>query len=212
MVGCVMAILQQLTGINFIMFYSNTLFASSGMSAQTITGLVGVVNFLSTFGGLFLLTIAGRRTIMVSCSIIMSIILLLNGWSDLNGHDTFGIVTTMLFIAFFEFSSGPITWLYMAEIMQDKAVSLATVLNWIINLIISVITPSLIKAIGDENVGWIFIVMGGFTVAGTIFIIAFMKETRGKTAAEIEEMFMGGDGYSEKHMKRQLVAEKDSQF
>jgi len=96
---------------------------------------------------------------------------------------------TMLFIAFFEFSSGPITWLYMAEIMQDKAVGIATVLNWTINLIISVITPSLIDAIGSENIGYIFITMGGFTVFGTIFIFAFMKETKGKTAAEIEEMF-----------------------
>ena len=96
----------------------------------------------------------------------------------------------MLFIALFEFSSGPITWLYMAEIMQDKAVSIATVLNWSINLIISVITPSLIKSIGSENIGYIFIVCGGLTVLGTVFMFFFMKETRGKTQAQIDEMFM----------------------
>lgn len=87
----------------------------------------------------------------------------------------------MAFIAFFEFSSGPIVWLYMAEIMQDKAVSMATVLNWSINLIISLITPSLIEGIGEENIGYIFVATGVFTFLGTLFIYFFMKETMGKS-------------------------------
>ena len=192
-VGCALAILQQMTGINFIMFYSNTLFAGSSMSPQNITGLIGVVNFLATFGGLFFLALAGRRTIMLYCNTIMSIILISNGIFNLQGHQTWAIITTMLFICFFEFSSGPITWLYMAEIMADKAVGIATVLNWTVNLVISIITPSLINAIGSDNVGWIFIVMGGFTVLGTVFMFFFMLETRNKTSQEIKAMFRGLD-------------------
>lgn len=56
-------------------------------------------------------------------------------------------------------------------------------LNWVVNLIISLITTPLIKKIGDDNIGFIFIVMGGFTFLGTLFILACMKETRGKTQA-----------------------------
>lgn len=54
-VGICLAIFQQLTGINFIMFYSNTIFASIGFKPQIVTFLVGTVNFLGTFGGLALL-------------------------------------------------------------------------------------------------------------------------------------------------------------
>ena len=209
-VGCALSIFQQLTGINFIMFYSNTLFGNLGLPAQQITGLVGVVNFLTTFGGLFLLSIAGRRTIMMFSSATMAALLIFNGFFSLNEDNTLAIVCTMGFIAFFEFSSGPITWLYMAEIMQDKALSIATVLNWCINLIISLITPSLIKTIGEENIGYIFIVMGGFTVLGTLFIITFMKETRGKTQAEIEEMFAGTEHRSQS--KKLLYNDKANDF
>ena len=92
------------------------------------------------------------------------------------------LVCLMAFIVFFEFASGPITWLYMAEIMQDKAVSLATVMNWTVNLIISIICPPLVKAIGDDNIGWIFIICGGITFLATIFIFFFMKETKGLSA------------------------------
>jgi len=96
----------------------------------------------------------------------------------------------MTFIALFEFSSGPITWLYMAEIMQDKGSSIATVMNWLINLIISAITPPLIDAIGEDKIGYIFITVGLLTVLGSLFIAIFMKETKGKTKAEIEQLFL----------------------
>ena len=77
----------------------------------------------------------------------------------------------------------------MAEIMQDKAQGIATVLNWMINLIISIITPYMASHLGSEDVGYIFVVSGLITAFGAVFIAAFMKETKGKTAQEIEEMF-----------------------
>ena len=119
------------------------------MDPYYITGMVGLVNFLATFGGLFLLTIAGRKSIMVVCNIGMAAVLVVNGWSNLKEHNDLAIITTLVFIALFEFSSGPITWLYMAEIMQDKAQGIATVLNWAVNLLISLITPYLVDHISE---------------------------------------------------------------
>lgn len=115
----------------------------------------------------------------------------------------------MIFIIIFELGPGPITWLYMAEIMQDKGSSIATVMNWGINLLISYFVPILIKKIGDDNVGYIFYFMGGATVVGTIFIGAFMKETKGKTVAQIEEMFDGSNGDLD---KKRGPAANDSNF
>ena len=118
------------------------------------------------------------------------------------------IAGVLVFIAFFEFGPGPITWLYMAEIMQDKGSSIATVMNWGINLLISFFVPIIIKKIGDENVGYIFYFMAAATVLGTIFIGIFMKETKGKTGGQIEEMF----DKSNKDLKASPKAANHSNF
>jgi len=87
----------------------------------------------------------------------------------------------LLFVLFFEISSGPITWLYMAEIMHDKSLGIAVVMNWVVNLGIAIGTPYLVSAVGDDKVGYIFMVLGVITLLGTLFISIFMKETRNKT-------------------------------
>ena len=58
------------------------------------------------------------------------------------------VVACLSMLTFFEFGSGPVTWLYMAEIMQDKGSSLATVMNWLVNLAISYFIPKIVLAYG----------------------------------------------------------------
>ena len=74
----------------------------------------------------------------------------------------------------------------MSEIMQDKSVSIATVLNWVINLFVSFFTKQLIDSFG---VGYIFLGSGVLTFCGSIFIFIFMIETKGKTRDEILQLF-----------------------
>ena len=187
------------------MFYSNTLFSSLG-SPDLVTFLIGSVNFLSVFGGLFLLFRYGRKSIMVTFNLGMAIILFLVGFVSLkqsgwkpedhedgasNPYTVPSVLLVLIFIAFFEFSSGPITWLYMSEIMQDKTQSIATVLNWLVNLVISLVTPSLISSIGKDNIGYIFMSVGVLTLIGAIFMYFFMIETKGLSPQEIDEKFAG---------------------
>ncbi len=91
------------------------------MSATTITGIVGLVNFFTTFGGMALLAKFGRRSIMLWCQITIILINALIGISFQMEWPIGKIGGVMMFISIFEFGPGPITWLYMAEIMQDKA-------------------------------------------------------------------------------------------
>jgi MFS transporter, SP family, galactose:H+ symporter len=63
-------------------------------------------------------------------------------------------VFILLFVVEFEFSLGPIPWLYMAEIMTEKGLSLAVLLNWIFTIIMAIVTPYVIS-------GTLFIVFGG---------------------------------------------------
>ena len=157
--------------------------AHSSLSASTITGIVGVVNFLATFGGMALLGVAGRKPLQLYTTGVLAIINGIVGYALFQSIGGLMIGGVLIFIIIFELGPGPITWLYMAEIMQDKGSSIATVMNWGINLLISYFVPILIKKIGDDNVGYIFYFMGGASVIGTLFIACFMKETKGKSVA-----------------------------
>ena len=104
------------------MFYSNTIFEATHVfqKADTITLLIGLVNFGTGFIGLALISKFGRRTLMIIGNIGMMICLAVVGVTLLAKANYVMVVFVLLFITFFEMSSGPITWLYMAEIMQDK--------------------------------------------------------------------------------------------
>ena len=80
-------------------------------------------------------------------------------------------------------------------------------LNWLMNLVISIITPGLVKSIGSDNIGYIFIAVGGLTTIGTIFIFFFMLETRGKSPQQIEAMFARDSEYSKLNVEKKLVQE-----
>ena len=168
------------------MFYSNTIFKGLEIKPAVITAIVGIVNFLATFGGLAFLFCFGRKIIMVSGNIAMSLtLIMLSIFAYM--ENTWGmIVSLMLFITFFEFSAGVIVWLYNAEIMRDKAVAIAASLNWTTSLVISITVPFILKA---TSAGTLFLIFAICTVLGTVFIVIFTKETLGKTQTEIDALF-----------------------
>lgn len=78
MVGCVLAIIQQMCGINVIIFYSNSIFTS--IEPKIVTFMVGAINFISAIGGSFLLSKFGRRSIVLICQFLMAADLIILGW------------------------------------------------------------------------------------------------------------------------------------
>ena len=86
-VGCSMSIFQQMTGINVIMFYSNTIFKNAGVPATTVTGLVGIVNFVSTLIGMVFLGYFGRKTLMLVFNVLMALDLAGLGIFSIKGAD-----------------------------------------------------------------------------------------------------------------------------
>jgi len=88
------------------------------------------------------------------------------------------VAFVLLFVLFFEISSGPITWLYMAEIMHDKSLGIAVVMNWLVNLLVAIFTKPITDAV---PAGYLFISFSAITILGTGYIFIFMKETRNKT-------------------------------
>ena len=87
------------------------------MTNTMITALIGIVNFVATLFGLVFLAFAGRKTLMAIFNIAMSVTLLMLSYYIREEHTIGMVACVLLFISFFEFSSGPIVWLYNAEIM-----------------------------------------------------------------------------------------------
>ena len=96
-----------------------------------------------------------------------------------------------VFICAFEISSGPVTWVYLSEILQDKAYSLATAIIQIMSMLISGGLPFITNALNDNHQYYCFIwfTCGTLTALGTIFLYFFMKETKGLSLKQIDHIW-----------------------
>lgn len=92
----------------------------------------------------------------------------------------------MLFIIFFQFSLGPLLWIYMSEIMTEKGLSLGAGLNWILTVCFALFTQDIINAFGGGDAansgkgqGYLFITCGGISALCGMFCLLVVKETKG---------------------------------
>jgi Na+/melibiose symporter-like transporter len=151
--------LQQLSGINIVMFYSSTIMSSSGLPANYITALVGFVNCVSVFPTIILFKKFGRKILLWTLSLAIAgsliglgVCLLQNAASEDTNKlaQVFSIVCLMLFIMFFELSLGPLLWVYLSEVMTEKGLSLGVGVNQIFTVAIAFFTTDLIRLFGGE--------------------------------------------------------------
>eukprot|EP00347_Sterkiella_histriomuscorum_P009190 403342179 len=199
-IGCTLSMLQQLSGINAVMLYASEIFKKVGWSPRLGSALTGVINMVSTFGALFLLAKVGRKTLLWLGSFAMGCIHIGLGIAYFYVNDSEAakaccVVFIFLFIILFEFSLGPIPWLFMAEIMTPKGLSIAILINWIATLGIAIATPFLIS-------GELFIVFGVFCVICGLFSLILLKETKGLNEAQILALYskeQQGVKYKEMH-------------
>jgi MFS family permease len=207
-VGCLLAVFQQLTGINAVIFYSNDIFTrgregfDSERAAKIGTMLVGVINWAAALTAIPLLTKFGRRTLLILGQIAMGISLLVLAILAIVDWSTGIMIFTFFFVAFFEFSIGPILWLYAAEIMTESGMAAASLITWIVTIIFGLFTPRLFDLL--KPVGMYF-AFTGIDIVGLFFIIFFIKETMGKSKAEIKNL------YSDRPYQNLGVAEEDDE-
>jgi len=91
----------------------------------------------------------------------------------------------LLFIAMFEFGPGPIAWIYMSEVMNEKGVAMGTFLIWFFTLIFAVFTPSLVSTYPHASF-YGFAFCSGMSC---IFTIVFVKETKGLNFTELQLLY-----------------------
>ena len=95
------------------------------------------------------------------------------------------LVFINLYIVIFELSFGPLCWIFQAEIMTDKGLSIAVAVNLFFTVAAALLTPILF-----ENFhGWVFVVCAGFCLLCAVFCLVFIKETKGLSSREIAQLY-----------------------
>jgi sugar porter (SP) family MFS transporter len=198
-VGVGLAILQQVTGINTVIYYAPTIVEFTGVNSSAGSILaavgVGVINVGMTVVALRLLDRAGRRTLLMIGVSGMSISLFALGGAFVGGGGStlasvVAIASLMLYVASFAVSLGPIFWLLNAEIyplgVRSKAAGVGTMANWTFNFIVSLTFLLLIEALGRSGAFWLY---GGIGVLTLIFCWTLVPETKGKRLEDIQAIF-----------------------
>jgi MFS transporter, SP family, galactose:H+ symporter len=199
-VGVGLAVLQQLVGINTIIYYAPIVLGYSGIGAagNSLLGalIVGIVNFLTTVVAVFLVDRVGRRPLLLASSIGMLVTLVVVGALFALGPHAHGLallIFVLLYIISFAIGFGPVFWLMSAEVFPNRlrasGESISTLSNWLANFVVSVTFLTLIAAIGATFTFWIYAL---FAVVTVLFVWFLVPETRGKNLEQIEVYWENG--------------------
>lgn len=194
--GIGLAMLQQFSGINTIIYYAPTIIKSTGLenSASILATVgIGVVNVAFTLVAIWLIDKLGRKKLLLGGltgmtlgTIILGLGFVLPSLSGIVSWITLGGM--FLYIASFAASFGPIVWVMLPEIfplhVRGSAVGVSSLSNWVANFIVALAFPILIAALGETPVFW---GLGIICILSMAFVYFFVPETMGRSLEEIEE-------------------------
>jgi MFS family permease len=195
----VLAVLQQVTGINTVLFYGSIIFKEHAGSAESAAiganVLVGLVNFLSTIVALWIIDKVGRKALLIISAAGMAVAEIALGLTFLMEPRPAGLILGIILCcgAFFAVGLGPGVWVMMSELfptrIRGRAMSIATISLWLACVALTMTFLSLVKAVGPSGAFWIYAVMCIITV---VFVWRVTPETKGKTLEEIEQLWKRG--------------------
>jgi SP family galactose:H+ symporter-like MFS transporter len=201
-VGVGLAVAQQITGINTVIYYAPTIFNFAGLSSSSAAILasvgVGIVNVILTLVAMQLIDRIGRRPLLLISLAGMSLSLILLGLAfklpQLAGSLGWIAVTSlMLYVGSFAVGLGPVFWLILSEIyplrIRGRAMSVGTVANWTANLIVALSFLTLTHVMGKAGTFWLY---GVVSIGAWLFAFFLVPETKGKTLEQIEAHWRAG--------------------
>lgn len=202
-IGFALAFIQQITGINTILYYAPTILKMAGFGSDTVSILatmgIGVIFVLFTILSLPFIDRLGRRPLLLAGLVGMTIGLGALAWLFQTpttiepSLQWLGLASIFLYIACFAFSLGPIMWLMIAEIypLQVRGVgaSLATCVNWASNLLVTATFLELVHFFGARGTFSIYMICSIFSI---LFVYFLVPETKGISLEEIEENLFAG--------------------
>lgn len=199
-IGIGIAIVQQITGVNSIIYYGTQILTDAGFGQSTalIANIAnGAISVAATFVGIWLLGRVPRRRMLLTGQIGTTSALLLIGVFSLilPAGAVRGLVVLALTVTFLAFQQGaisPVTWLMLAEIfplrIRGFALGIAGFVLWMVNFAIGLAFPPLLTSVGISTTFFIFV---GLALLAMLFVKRYLPETRGKSLEQLEAGFSG---------------------
>ncbi|WP_322033812.1 sugar porter family MFS transporter [Paraburkholderia sp. J76] len=200
--GITLQVVQQLTGINVVMYYAPRIFGLAGYSGHPAqlwgTVIVGAVNVVATFIAIGLVDRWGRRPILLTGFSVMTFGMGALGWLLKLGVAThaqqfLAVAMLLVFIAGFAMSAGPMIWILCSEIQpikgRDFGIAASTFTNWVANTIVGATFLTMLNAFGHAQTFWLYAALNAAFIAFTFW---FVPETRGVPLETIEQNLLAG--------------------
>jgi MFS transporter, SP family, galactose:H+ symporter len=198
-VGVSLAVLQQVTGINTVIYYGPQILQLAGIgSAQNsilAQTLVGTVNCVLTLVAIFFVDRIGRKPLLYTglTGMLLALSALAYAFSQphLSGAlSTIALWSMMVYVGCFAFSLGPIVWILISEIfplqVRGMGMSISTLANWVGNFLVSQFFLTMLQKLGTPGTFATYAVMCIVTI---LFIRATIPETKNEL---LEKIRVGG--------------------
>jgi SP family arabinose:H+ symporter-like MFS transporter len=197
MISVVLAVLQQVTGINTVLFYGSIIFKEQvgGHSESSAIGanvMVGVINFIATIVALWIIDKVGRKPLLIVSAAGMAVAEIGMGIAFLFHPPPAGLILGLIGIcaASFAVGLGPGVWVMMSELfptrIRGRAMSIATISLWLACVLLTFTFLTLVKTIGASFTFWLY---GSMCIITVLFVWFLTPETKGKSLEEIEQFW-----------------------
>ena len=202
LIGIGVAVSQQLSGINSVMYYGTLLLEQAGFSssaaliANVANGVIAVIGMLT---GMALIDRVGRRRLMIFGFTGITSMHLLIGLSALLlpeglGRAIFILIFVVLFVGCMQASIGFGAWIILAEIFPLKfrgaGIGISVLMMWLANATVTLLFPQVVSATGITVTFFLFSGLGALCL---LFFWRFVPETKGRSLEQIEESFAAGE-------------------
>lgn len=201
-IGSVLSILQQTTGINAVLYYGADIFEKAlGFGQEDVLAqqiLLAGINFICTFIAMYSVDKIGRKPLIIYGSFGMLAGFLMLGISLKIGYvGIISLIGVLVFIGSFALSMGPVTWVLLSEMFPNSvrsvALSIAVAVQWAANYAVSQSFPVVAESSLNTGPFWNnslpYFLFSGFIILLIIFTIKYIPETKGKSLEELETMW-----------------------
>ena len=191
MLAILIAVFNQLSGINAVLYFAPRIFEMTGLGAKAAllqsTG-IGVTNFVFTFVGLWLIDRIGRRTLLIIGSFGYILSLGLTAWAFFTGHHGIVPVCIFAFIAAHAVGQGAVIWVFISEIFPNRhraeGQALGSFTHWIFAALLTTFFPKMVTAFAP---GAVFLFFCGMMVLQLIWVLLMVPETKGVALEDIQK-------------------------
>jgi MFS transporter, SP family, xylose:H+ symportor len=193
-VGIGLAVFQQFCGINVVFNFTTTIFESVGFSKddqlkQTV--FIGIINLLFTLVAMWQVDKLGRKPLMIIGFLGLAVLYIISGLL-LQNKSPMAAWPLLAAIGMFAMTLGPVTWVLISEIfpnhIRGAATAVAVISLWLSYALLVFTFPILASKLGAYTPFYIY---AGICILGFLFVKAKVKETKGKTLEDLENVFMG---------------------